>query len=194
MLWTNTEYLAAASDDDISKVGHPAMTLVSTSHLKVNANSSQISLTDDKFIQYITINIDAKDSTKAKSNEAAETGEPKVTSKKTKKDRVKGDTKDNDSSSSDDQDVGMYSDGEGQRPFHGAGFQGWSDDEAEGNELAAVVNIVVHLEQDQQDSDVGMGGDDTRPNIMGIVLEGQVMVDMATHNKVTGVRCHYGSP
>ena len=114
MLWTNTEYLAAASDDDISKVGHPAMTLVSTSHLKVNANSSQISLTDDKFIQYITINIDAKDSSKAKSIEAAETGEPKVTSKKTKKDRVKGDTKDNDSSSSDDQDIGMYSDGEGQ--------------------------------------------------------------------------------
>ena len=50
VLWTNTEYLAAASDDDMSKVGHPTMTLVSTSHLEVDANSSQISLTDDKFI------------------------------------------------------------------------------------------------------------------------------------------------
>ena len=48
MLWTNTEYLAAASNDDMSKVGHPAMTLVSTSCLEVDANSSQISLTDNE--------------------------------------------------------------------------------------------------------------------------------------------------
>ena len=31
-----------------------------------------------------------------------------------------------------------------------------------------------------------MGGDDMKSNFMGIVPEGQVMVDMATHNKVTG--------
>ena len=186
MLWTNTEYLAAASDDDVSKVGHPSMTFVSTSHLEVDANSSQISLTDDKFIQYITIDIDAKDTTEAKGNEAAETGEPKVTPRKTKKDKAKGDAKDDGDSSSDDQDFSMFSDGEGQQPSHSVGFQGWSDDEAEGDEPAAVANIVASLEQDQQDSGVGMGGDDTKPNIMGIVQEGQVMVDMATHNKATG--------
>ena len=64
--------------------------------------------------------------------------------------------------------------------------QGWSDDEVEGDEPAAVANIVRYLEQDQQDSGIGMGGDDSKSNIMGIVPEGQVMVDMATHNKVTG--------
>ena len=150
MLWTNTEYLAAASNNDISKVGCPAMTFVSTSHLEVNTNLSQISLTDDEFIQYITININTKDSTEAKGNEAAEMGEPKVTPKKTKKDKAKGDAKD-DGDSSDDQDIGMFSDGEGQQPSDSAGFQGWSDDEAEGDEPAALANIVVHLEQDQQD-------------------------------------------
>ena len=186
MLWTNTEYLAAASDDDISKVGCPTMTFVSTSCLKVNANSSQISLTDDKFIQYVTIDIDAKDSTEVKGNEAPEMGKPKVTPKKTKKDKAKGDAKDDGESSSDDEDNGMFSDGKGQKLSHSVGFQGWSDDEAEGDELVAVANIVVHLEQDQQDSSIGMGGDDTKPNIMGIVPEGQVMVDMAAHNKATG--------
>ena len=49
-----------------------------------------------------------------------------------------------------------------------------------------MANIVACLEQDQQDSGIGMGGDDMRPNIMGIVPEGQVMVDMAIHNKATG--------
>ena len=82
ILWTNTEYLAAASDNDMSEVGQPAMTLIFTSHLKVDANSSQISLTDDEFIQYITIDVDTKSSTGIKSNEAAETGKPKVTLKK----------------------------------------------------------------------------------------------------------------
>ena len=43
MLWTNTEYLADASDDNIKEVGYPAMTFVHTSCLDVNANSSQIS-------------------------------------------------------------------------------------------------------------------------------------------------------
>ena len=113
-------------------------------------------------------------------------GEPKVTPKKAKKDKAKGDAKDDGDSSSDDQDDGMFSDGKGQQLSHGAGFQGWSDDEAEGDELAAVTNIVACLEQDQQDSGIGMGGDDTKPEIMGIVPEGQVMVDMAAHNKATG--------
>ena len=56
----------------------------------------------------------------------------------------------------------------------------------EGDKPAAVANIVAHLGQDQQDSGVGMGGDDTKPNIKGIVPEGQVMVDMTAHNKATG--------
>ena len=75
--------------------------------------------------------------------------------------------------------------GESQQPSHGAGFQGWSNVEAEGDELAAIANIVVRLEQDQHDSSIGMGNDDTRPKMVGIVPEGQVMVDMAAH-KVTG--------
>ena len=44
---------------------------------------------------------------------------------------------------------------------------------------------MARLEQDQQDSGIGMGSDDTKSKIMGIVQEGQVMVDMATHKKVT---------
>ena len=186
MLWTNTEYLADASDNNVKEVGCPAMTFVHTSHLEVDANSSQISLTDDNYIQYITVNDDAKDSTKAKGNEAAETGEPKVTPKKARKDKAKGNAKDGSDSPSDDQDNGMFSDGEGQQPSHSTGFQGWSDDEAEGDEAAAVANIVWHLEQDQQDSGIGMGGDGSKPSIEGIILEGQVMVDMATYNKMTG--------
>ena len=50
----------------------------------------------------------------------------------------------------------------------------------------AVANLVKHLEEDQHDSGVGMGGDGCKSNIMGIVSEGQVMVDMATHSKGTG--------
>ena len=42
------------------------------------------------------------------------------------------------------------------------------------------------LEQDQQDSGIGMGGDNSKPKIEGIVPEGQVMVDMTAHNKATG--------
>ena len=186
MLWTNTEYLADASDDNVNEVGHPSLTFVHTSRLEVDANSSQISLTDDNYIQYITVDDDAKDSTETKGDEAAETGKPKVTPKKAKKGKAKGDTKDNGDSSSDNQHDGMFSDGKGQQPSHSTGFQGWSDDGTEGDELAAVANIVAHLEQDQQDSGVGTGGDNTKSNFMGIVPEGQVMVDMATHNKVTG--------
>ena len=65
MLWTNTEYLADASDDDVHEVGHPAMTFVHTSCLEVDANSSQISLTDEDYIQYIAVDDDTKDSTEA---------------------------------------------------------------------------------------------------------------------------------
>ena len=71
-----------------------------------------------------------KDSTEAKGDGTAEMGKPKVTPRKVKKDKAKGDTKDDSDSSSDDQDNGMFSDGEGQQPSHSAGFQGWSDDEA----------------------------------------------------------------
>ena len=84
MLWTNSEYMAAVSDDDMSKIGHPMMTLVSTSHLEVEANSSQISLTNDEYIQYMTINFDAKNSSSAKSNKAAEMSDTKVTPLKRK--------------------------------------------------------------------------------------------------------------
>ena len=80
----------------------------------------------------------------------------------------------------------MFSDGKGQQPSNIAGFQGWSDDEAEVDELMAVANIVRHLEEDQQDSGVGMGGDGSKPKVKGIIPEGQVMVDMTAYNKVTG--------
>ena len=186
MLWTNTEYLADASDDDVHEVGHLAMTYIHTSCLEVDANSSQISLTDDNYIQYITVNNDAKDNTKAKCNEAAKTGEPKVTPKKAKMDKLKGDTKDGSNFPSDNQDDGLFSDGKGQQPSNSTGFQGWLDDEAEGDEPTAVANIVKHLEEDQQDSGVGMGGGGSKSRIKGIILEGQVMVDMAFYNKATG--------
>ena len=110
---------------------------------------------------------------------------PKSLQKKAKTDKPKGDAKDGDVSPSDDQDNGMFSDGEGQQPPNSAGFQGWSDDEAEGDEVVAVANIVRCLE-DQQDSGISMGGDGSKSNIVGIVPEGQVMVDMATHSKATG--------
>ena len=186
MLWTSTEYLADASDNNIDEVGHPALTFIHTSHLEVDANSSKISLTNDDYIQYITADNDAKDSTEAKHDDAAEMGKPKVTPKKAKTDKPKGDAKDGGDYPSDDQDNGMFSDGEGQQLSNSTGFQGWSDDEAEGDEPTVVANIVRHLEEDQQDSSIGMGGNGSKSNIVGIVPEGQVMVDMAIHSKVTG--------
>ena len=87
MLWTNTEYLADASDDNVNEVGHPVLTFVHTSHLEIDANSSQISLTDDDYIQYVTVNDDAKDSTEVKHDEAAKVGEPTATPKKAKMDK-----------------------------------------------------------------------------------------------------------
>ena len=186
MLWTKTEYLADASDDEVNEVGHPALTFVHTSHLEVDANSSQISLTNDNYIQYVTVDDDTKDSSEAKRGEAAETGEPTGTPKKAKTDKPKGDAKDGGSSHSDSQDDGMFSDGEGQQPSNSTEFQGWSDDEAEGDEPMAVANIVKHLEEDQHDSGIGMGGNGSKSNIVGIVSEGQVMVDMAAHSKATG--------
>ena len=186
MLWTNIKYLADASDDDIHEVGCPTLTFIHTSHLEVDANSSQISLTDDDYIQYIRVDDNAKDSTETKVNEAAETGEPKVTPKKAKKDKTKGNAKDDTDSPSDDQDDGMFSDGKGQQLSNSMGFQGWSDDEAEGDEPTAVANIVRHLEEDQQDSGIGMEVDRSKPSIEGIIPEGQVMVDMTTYKKATG--------
>ena len=55
----------------------------------------------------------------------------------------------------------------------------------EGDEPTAVANIVKHLEEDQHDSGIGMGGNRSKSNIMEIVSEGQVMVDMAAHSKAT---------
>ena len=92
------------------------------------------------------VNNDTKDSTEAKCDEAAETGEPKVTPKKAKKDKPKGDTKDGGDFPSDNQDDGMFLDGKGPQPSNSMGFQGWSDDEVEGDEPMAVANIVRHLE------------------------------------------------
>ena len=142
-------------------------------------------MTDDDYIQYITVNDDAKDSTEAKRDEAAETGGPTVTPKKAKTVKPKGDVKDGGDSHSDNQDDGMFSDGEGQQLSNSTGFQGWSNDKGEGDEPTAVANIVRHLEEDQQDSSIGMGGDGSKSNIVGIVPEGQVMVDMAAHSKAT---------
>ena len=185
MLWTNTEYLTDASDDDVNEVGHPALTFVHTSHLEIDTNSSQISLTDDDYIQYVTVNDDTKDSTEVKCDEAAKVSEPTATPKKAKMDKPKGDAKDGSDSHSDDQDNGMFSDGKGQQLSNSTGFQGWSDNEAEGDEPTVVANIVRCLEENQQDSSVSMGGDGSKLNIVGIVSEGQVMVDMAAHSKVT---------
>ena len=192
MLWTNTEYLADASDDDVNEVGCPALTFVHTSHLEVDANLSQISLTDDNYIQYVTVYDNAKDSSEAKHGEAAETGEPTGTPKKAKTDKPKGNAKDGGGSHSDDQDDGMFLDGEGQQPSNSTGFQGWSDNEVEGDEPTAMANIVKCLEEDQHDSGTSMGGDGSKSNIVGIVSEGQVMVDMAAHSKATSW-CHHGS-
>ena len=186
MLWTNTEYLADASDDDVNEVGCPALTFVHTSHLEVDANSSQISLTDDDYIQYVTVNDETKDSSEAKCGEAAETGKPTGTPKKAKTDKPKGNARGGGGSHSDDQDDGMFSDGEGQQLSNSTGFQGWSDNEAEGDEPMAMANIVKCLEEDQHDSSIGIGGDGSKSNIVGIVSKGQVMVDMVTHSKVTG--------
>ena len=186
MLWTNTEYLADASNNDVNEVGCPALTFIHTSHLEIDANSSQISLTENDYIQYITVDNDAKDSTKAKHDEAAEVDEPTVTPRKAKMDKPKGDAMDGGNYPSDDWDDGMFSDGEGQQPSNSTGFQGWSDDEVEGDEPMVVANIVRHLEEDQQDSGIGMGGNGSKSNIMGLVPEGQVMVDMAAHSKATG--------
>ena len=186
MLWTNMEYLADASDDDVNEVGHPALTFVHTSRLEIDTNSSQISLTDDNYIQYVTVDNDTKDSTEAKHDDAAKMSKPTATPRKAKMDKLKGDAKDGSDYPSDDRDDGMFSDGEGQQPSNSTGFQGWSDDEAEGDEPTAVANIVKHLEEDQHDSGVGMGGDGSKSNIVGIVPDGQVMVDMATQSKATG--------
>ena len=185
MLWTNTEYLADASNNDVNEVGCPALTFVHTNHLEIDTNSSQISLTDD-YIQYITVDNNTKDSTKAKCDDAAKTGEPTGTPKKAKTAKPKGDTKDGSDYPSDDWDDGMFSDGEHQQPSNSTGFQGWSDDEAEGDEPTAMANIVKCLEEDQHDSGIGMRGDGSKSNIVGIVPDGQVMVDMAAHSKVTG--------
>ena len=186
MLWTNTKYLADTSDNDVHEIGHSAMTFIHISCLEVDANSFQISLTDDNYIQYVAVDDNAKDSTEVKGNEAAKTGKPKVTPKKAKKDKPKGDTKNGSDSPSDDQDDGMFSDGKGQQLSNSMGFQGWSDDKVEGDELMVVANIVRHLEEDQHDSGMGMGGDGSKSNIVRIVPEGQVMVDMAAHSKATG--------
>ena len=113
MLWTNTEYLADASDDNVNEVGHPALTFVHTSHLEVETNPSQISLTDDDYIQYITVNDNTKDSSEVKRGESAETGKPTGTPKKAKTDKPKGDAKDGGGPHSDDNDDGMFSDGKG---------------------------------------------------------------------------------
>ena len=186
MLWTNMEYLADASDDDVNEVGHPALTFVHTNHLKVDANASQISLTNDDYIQYVTVNDDAKDSTEAKHGGAAKVGEPTAIPKNVKTEKPKGDTKDGSDLHADNRDDGMFSDGKGQQPSNSTGFQGWSDNEAQGDEPMVVANIVRCLEEDQQDSSISMGGDESKSNIVGIVPDGQVMVGMATHSKATG--------
>ena len=111
--------------------------------------------------------------------------QPTVTPKKAKIDKPKGDAKDGSNSHSDNQDDGTFSDGEGQKLSNSTRFQGWSDYEAEGDEPTAVPNIVTHLEGDQQDSGIGMGGEGSKSHIVGIVPEGQVMVDMAAHSKAT---------
>ena len=101
--WVQTvPYCISTHQSVVNEVGCPALTFIHTSHLEINANSSQISLTDDNYIQYITVDDDAKDSTKAKHDEAAKMGEPTVTPKKTKTDKPKGDAKDGGNLPSDD--------------------------------------------------------------------------------------------
>ena len=123
MLWTNTEYLADASDNNVNEVGCPALTFVHMSCLQIDANSSQISLTDNDYIQYVTVDDDTKDSTEVKHDDAAKTGKPTGTPKKAKTSKPKGDTKDGGDYPSDDRDDGMFSDGEGQQPSNSTGFK-----------------------------------------------------------------------
>ena len=68
-------------------------------------------------------------------------------------------------------------------------FQGWSDNDAEGDEGAAVVNIIKYLEREKpgcHDSGVGMGSDHSKSNFVGIIPEDQTMVDMTAHYKAPG--------
>ena len=117
-------------------------------------------------------------------------GEPEVTPKKVEKGKVKDDG----DSSSDDQDDVMFSDGEGQQLSYSAGFKGWSDDEAEDDEPTAVANIVSHLEEDQQDSGIGMGSNDGKPEINGDHSRGPGHGGHGRPQQGDWVWCHYGSP
>ena len=68
-------------------------------------------------------------------------------------------------------------------------FQGWSEDDAEGDEGASVANIIKNLEREElgcHDSGVGMGSNHSRPNFVGILPEDQTMVDMTAHYKAPG--------
>ena len=120
MLWTNTEYTVPASDDDTNVVGHLAMNLVTTSHLEANAKASQISLTDQEFICYMTVDVDANS---ANGNKADKTGDTKVTPlkkakksfKKTTKKEVAIDGDDSSLTSSQDPDAGLFSNEEAQQ-------------------------------------------------------------------------------
>ena len=110
------EYTVSASDDDANVVGHPAMTLVTTSHLEANANASQISLTDKEFICYITVDVDANS---ANVNKADKTGDTNVTplkkAKKTPKKEGAIDGNDSLLTSSQDPDAGLFFDDEAQQ-------------------------------------------------------------------------------
>ena len=142
----------------------------------------------------MTIDIDPKNTSSAKSNMADGTGDAKVTpSKKTKKakkiPKKEDAVDDDDSSSTSSHDANTFSDDGDQQPSRSRGFQGWSNDEAEGNKDVAVANIIANLKQDRQerqDSGVGMGSNNAKSKYMRIVPEGQAMVYMTAHNKATG--------
>ena len=172
--------MASATDDDVNEVGHAVMTLVSTSCLEADANASQISLTDEEVIQYMTIEVNANNTNGTKGNEGDKTGNAKVTpskkvkksSKKTPKKEGARDDDDSSSTSSRNHDASVFSDNGDQQPSKSGGFKGWSDDDAEGNKGMAVANIIVNLEQEEpgcQDSGVGMGSDDMKPKFVGIL-------------------------
>ena len=121
------------------------MTLVTTSRLQADANAPQISLTDEEYICFMTIESSANTNVANITNDAKKTPvkEAKKGSEKTpKKDSAAGGM-DSSSTSSMDSDTGMFSDDDDEQPAKSGGFQGWSDDDVEADECDAMANIIT---------------------------------------------------
>ena len=199
MLWTNAKYMAPAPAGDANKLECSAVTLVTTSRLEANANLSQISLTDEEFIRFMTIEPasnntnanDANNTNDANGNEKTPVKEAKKgTSKKTpKKDGTMSEAASLSSTDSLDSDAVVYSNDEQQPAKLSGGFPGWSNEEMEEDEQEAIANISDDLDLGDSgchNSGIGMGSDSSKSKYVGIVGKDQMMVDMTTHYKATG--------